>query len=361
MKSTILAVVVVLAAVAAGALLWADRQDTEAELAEPVPAVRSGQPTKVAVQDSFSGTLTVQTGRSVQVKAPSWNGLITAVHLAPGDTLGDGTDVVSIDGIVRRAAVTEFPFHRALTSNDRGADVEQLHELLVRWGHLAEMPSSPDRFRYRTTVAVRSLAAELGGDSRTRFFDPSWLIWLPSGEEFVIARLGLAVGEAAPGLAATIIESDFGIVGYSLESEGTSARLDGSWLLVVLDDGIRGHELTAQDGVITDDALTGLLEAADGAETIDLGAEGSYSFTIDGDSTVDREVLSVPATSLRGSIDGTTLCVFVRNGDAEPWTALAVTPEDAPGASVVIAGMPELADREVLFNPAAVLEDPYCP
>jgi len=363
MRVRILVGMLVLAALAAGAWLWSDRAEIEAEFAEPALAVRAGRPTAVPQSESASGTIRAESGTPTVVKAPSWNGLVTAVHVAAGDTVSDGTPVVSLDGIVRKLAVTEAPFHRFLTANDSGDDVVALHDLLHRWGHLAEIPSRPGLFQSRTRTAVRSLAAEIGADSRTRSFDPAWLVWAPDAAELAVATVSLEVGAAAPQHSEIILESTFGITAYSLETEknGRPFPLEGSWLLQVNVEGLASIEMTATDNQISEQDLAELLSTAAQAGAIELEPQGRYSFTFSGESTGRREVLSVPATSLRASADAATLCVFVRSSTDEPWSAVVVQPEEFPGSNIAIADMPELAEQEVLFNPSEVLEDPYCP
>ncbi len=363
MRSRVLVALIFACAGGAFAYLWGERSGTEAVLVEPPPVVRAGRPTTVQMTETFSGRLSVETGDRVIVNAPGWSGLVTSVEAKSGDTVSDGSEIATVDGVARRLAVTGSPFFRPLTRGDEGDDVEQLQELLVRWGYLEQLPDNPSRFHWRSTRAVRRFGQDAGVDPATGIFDPGWVLWAPVSDEIAIVTSLLRAGEIVPAPGMVVLESTSVIAGYSLESktDGAPVDLEGEWEIKIGVESLRGIEMLSEDNVIGSDALEELLQAAESSEEIELAPGEVYGFTVSAESVWVREVLSIPVTSLRPSVDGSTLCVFVRDSENDTWNATLVSPVESPGPNVIINDAPELAEREVLFNPSAVLEDPFCP
>ncbi len=288
---------------------------------------------------------------------------MTSVEAKPGDTISDGSEIATVDGVTRRLAVTDAPFYRSLTRGDKGDDVEQLQELLVRWGYLEQLPCDPSRFDWRSTAAVRRLGQEAGVDPVTGTFDPGWVLWASTADEITVAISLLRAGEPAPTLGMTVLESASVVTGYSLEAgtDDAPVHLEGKWEIKIDVESLQGIEMLSEDNVIDPAALAELLQTAELNEEIELAPGEVYDFTVSAESLWVREVLSIPVTSLRTSIDGSTLCVFVRDSESEPWTATLVSPAASPGSNVIIDDNQELVEREVLFNPSEVLEEPFCP
>ncbi len=344
------------------AYLWVDRSAAEREIVQQVPAIRAGQPTLVMTHETFSGVLRVETGKSVELKSPEWTGLVTSVEAHPDDIVGDGSEIATVDGVSRRIAVTELPFYRSLAQGDEGDDVGQLQQLLLRWGHLDQIPSNPSRFDRHVAEAVGLLAGALGADPATRMFDRNWVVWSPSFDRITIAKSHLRVGEAAPGVGVLIIESTPEIVDYTIEADrGEEAvHLANEWTIQITEEGLRGMEFPADDTAIEKAHLAALIQEAALGDELVLMPDSEYNFTVSAESVWLQEQLSIPVTSLRTSVDGENVCIFVRDSERTPWTAAAVVPLDSPGPNILIDPVPDVANREVLFNPSEALEDPYC-
>ena len=147
------------------------------------------------------------------VLAPSWTGLVGAVLTPTGTAVNNGTPVVVIDGITRRAAITTAPFYRSLTVGSTGADVADLNAFLRSMTFDASDSAS---FTRQTLAAVRSFAASIGvPDSRKVLaFSPGWVVFIASAG--VISNSHLRVSAPAPAPGDTIFTLAPALVGAAL-------------------------------------------------------------------------------------------------------------------------------------------------
>lgn len=127
--------------------------------------------------------------------APGWTGIVQEVLVGSGGEIADGSAIARIDGVVRKAATTPFPFNRALSSDDTGADVSMLNTFLSAHGYHA---TGGERFGWDTLMGVRAYANDIGvpGSDTVTAFDPSWVVFLPSPG--TVHKIDLTIGAPAP-------------------------------------------------------------------------------------------------------------------------------------------------------------------
>lgn len=160
--------------------------------ATPEPIVVLAEVAEVADERVAVASLTW--GEATILVAPAWQGLVTDVHLAPGDHVTTGTPVVSVDGVRRIAAHTPRPFWRTLDVGDRGEDVRHAQQLLWTLGFLSG--SISDAYTEAAARAVARWARSLGDEAPDGSFNPAYVVWLP------VPSLEIAAIEIQPGLPA---------------------------------------------------------------------------------------------------------------------------------------------------------------
>lgn len=159
------------------------------------------------------------------LRAPSWSGLVQSVNLAPGAETKDGTSVVVVDGIERRAFHTTAPLYRPLNVGDTGPDVSDVKRILSAYGS----QSDGDRFDYAALRATRAYAESAGvKDARAvSSFDPAWIIYLESDTPLLLASVDLEVGTAAPAMGSEIASGVVALAKARLTQPGeSSAEVD---------------------------------------------------------------------------------------------------------------------------------------
>lgn len=125
--------------------------------------------------------------------APAWSGVVQTIGFKPGQQLVSGATVAKIGGIERIAFTSPEPFIRALSVDDKGADVVQLNQLLASRG----FDHGPDDyFNWETRIGVMQLAKSLGAGKNITAFDPAWVVYLASPVS--IEKIDLVVGAPAP-------------------------------------------------------------------------------------------------------------------------------------------------------------------
>lgn len=164
-------------------------------------------PSWVPVRSSDSATtepvdIALQWQPPAKVYAPAWNGLVQSVQTTPGQVLSDGTPVVTIDGVVRRAAITPAPLYRSIAVGMRGTDVEWLNEFLGRMGYAH---GSTQVATGATVQGAKQYATAVGAQFQGSF-DVSWLIFVPSSG-FTVQTVALTPGTPAPATGSVIMES----------------------------------------------------------------------------------------------------------------------------------------------------------
>lgn len=364
MAVTVGAVIVGLTAL--GWLLWSYRQATEFTITESEPQPSFGLPTRLETVSELPATVKVTLSEGLTITAPlNWDGLITELHLAPGDLLVDRQSFGAVDGISRWLAVTDHPFYRSLARGDRGRDVEQLQLLLNRWGYLADLPSDPTVVSWQTIRAIGRLSTDLGSP-RARVFDPAWLIWLPSNAPSSrVGQVKVTVGAPAPPTGAVLLQAEPTVLPdrHITVREAQGLDPDINWIFAVTGNDGTTRELSIVDGDIPDEELyEALLHATpEGDSTPDTAGLRTVTLSGRAISATPTLQLLVPATSIRPSPDGTKACVFTRQPGTSDWLPQPVKVHSAPGSAVALPFSPSLARREILHNPTQILRSPLCP
>jgi hypothetical protein len=109
---------------------------------------------------------------------------------------------VTIDGVVRKAAVTPAPLYRSITVGMRGADIEWLNGFL---GKLGFAHGSSQTANAATALGTRQYAASVRAQYHAAF-DVSWLVFVPTSG-FTVQSVALTPGTPAPGAGTVILES----------------------------------------------------------------------------------------------------------------------------------------------------------
>lgn len=278
--------------------------------------------------------------------APRWEGLVTDVHLEPGDVVTTGRSVVSIDGVGRIAATTPRPFWRVLRVGDRGPDVAAAEQLLAD----LRFHNGPIDDIYDPAVARAAArwAASLGQRSPDGSFDPSLVVWLPLPSLTVVA-VDIASGLPAPPPGTVIARGP--------KLLGGAVLLDANDRPIVLDDPSawefvydgRGYALTeGRPTSLRPDLLANLAD--------DL-AEDTTS--IEGVLRRVEPVVSilVPASAVMVNAGG-DFCVWVPTRDGFAARRVEVG-QGTVNRAQILSGL--AAGEPVLANPGTSLVAPACP
>lgn len=296
----------------------------EAVVVESVVRVDSGRK---------GGSMNLWWSEAAVVRSPMWSGVVTEVLVAPGDVLESGSLVVEVDGVDRVALASPKPFWRFLGEGSSGSDVEWLEELLSEQGLFDGIPD--EKFNSVTARAVELFASSLGLDGKTRVFDPSWVVWMPS-EGFEVASVEATVGAVAPAFDSVLLAGPVEISGAEfVDYQGAAVEIPGEWVFLFDD----ASPLSLVDGALTEESRFTLEDlVVPGVEAVNGWIERA----------VPVESLAVPSTALVSDVDG-SLCVHVEAGSGyEP--RQVVLSGGAVSESYVGSGLE--AGVPVLANPA---------
>lgn len=319
--------------------------DVDSLSAGGAPVLSAPTARQVTGSQPVSLTLTWDEGR--ELISPGWNGVVTAVDVAPGDALVSGQQVAVIDGVARLAFASTVPFHRPLKSGDEGPDVAAVHELLLALGEIDALPGTPAFYSFATSQAVRALETRLGIAPTTGVFDSAWVAWLPA-PELVIGAVNLAVAAPASSPGSPFAAEAARITGVLVQPANASAPLaveHGVPFVLRVGD----LELPISEGGVLAESDYATLAGA--VEPLAEQASGVVM------RETPLDALAVPSTAIvTGPAGG--LCAWVAQGTA--YEARPVTVGDSrSGVTNIVTGLQPT--DEVLANPAEVLEAPACP
>jgi hypothetical protein len=281
-----------------------------------------------------------------EVAAGPARGTITAVGVAPGDTLVDGAVLFQVDGIDRFGFASSIPFYRPISAGTEGPDVVELHRLLALEDIIDDLPADPAIATFATGQAISRFAGSLGA-ARTTTFDPGWVVFLPS-PDLIAASVSLKIGRPAPSQGAVIITTPGTVTSARLAS-GNQEPLNfapGVEYIAIVD----GKEFTV-DTATQSIAATELARLRAPGET---ERDGIPALT---KRKTPLQTLAVPSSSVMTN-DAGTLCVWRLEDKA--YRAVTVTIAGARGGVTNVASGISPQDL-VLANPAQVLEAPQCP
>lgn len=195
-------VVLLLGALAVGSLILGLDSSATSPLVEDQPETEiTVTPQSTETVDPQPVRLALSWSPESGLLWPTATGTVTAVHVAPGDTISNGTVVAAIDRVGVIALATPTPPHRDLKPGDSGEDVVQLANALVEFGFLSADDVS-DRYNSNISKAMRQLNFIRAVDSNR--FSVSHVIWLP--EPMVLGSIDLARGAPAPDVASTALK-----------------------------------------------------------------------------------------------------------------------------------------------------------
>ncbi len=281
-----------------------------------------------------------------QIAAGAARGTVTSVSAKAGAPLADGAVLFQIDGVDRVGFASSIPFYRPISAGTEGADVAELHRLLVLKGAVATMPANPRLATFATGQAIGDFAERIGA-ARTTTFDPGWVVWLPE-PNLVVEATTLKVGQPAAAQGSVIITTPGRV---------TSARLASA----------NQEPLTFAAGVayvaIVDGQEFGIDSATQSIAAADLPRLRSPKESErDGIPATTRrktplQALAVPSSAVMTNEQG-ALCLWIAEG--KEYRPATVTLAGArAGVTNIASGLEP--SQQVLSNPAQVLDEPQCP
>ena len=303
-------------------------------------------PTPRTVTDERQLRIVAQAIPGPEVAAGAARGTVTSVTAKAGDALADGGVLFQVDGVDRVGFASAIPFYRPIVPGDEGADVAELHRLLVIRGVLEEPPGEPSVASFATGQVVADFSESIGAE-RTTTFDPAWVVFLPEAD-LVVESITLKVGQQAPAQGTVIITTPGRVTSARLVS-GNQEPLNfapGVEYIAVVDGEELGIDTATQS--ITEADLPRLRSPQE------TERDGIPALTR---RKVPLQALAVPSSSVMTNETG-TLCLWLPEGDG--YRAVTVTVAGARGGVTNIASGLE-ASQQVLSNPAQVLDEPQCP
>lgn len=309
------------------------------------------QPRSVTYDDQRLALAEAQWSPGTAVLAPPWRGtLVTEIHAEPGTWVGDGSVVLSIDGVDRVAHVLEQPFWRQLSRGMSGPDVAALESLLQDLGFL-DARYSDDYFGSTTVAAVREWGLSLGVPDGRGVFDPGWVIRLTS-PLVLIEDIHVSVGSAPPAPGTPLIVGPSQLIGFTLLDERREAIALSS-----ADDWV--FQAGSVSVPVVGEGLSQGLRMPE-ARTLLQYTSLAGGALVEGRLRLADPILLllVPPTAISTDANGSALCIWVEvPGGFQSQTVEVVTAQS--GQVGVISGLS--AEMGVLANPGEFLGDQQCP
>lgn len=330
---------------AGGWLAWGMRAQLAALDPAPTPVVAEVADASVdhAAKATLSGALVTQ---------PSllWNaavGTVTAVRVAPGDTVVPGSAIADIDGLTIRAYFAETALHRTIAREDKGADVAVAQEVLNAVLPGTNLPLS-GKFGPATENAVKSYERKLGIAEPTGVLNPAWFVLLPD-DEFTVGDVALRLGQPAPGAGEAALSGAQEVteVTVSTESDGPDGKYRFVYQGKDFDVARTGDEWRLADEAAASELLNNLSAAPEDGL---LQVEGRIALA----TPVQGQ--AVPPAALVLDQQGRT-CVLL----AEGFRAVTVEPlgSAVDGAALIRSDL-EVGEG-VLVNPLQMVPGTPCP
>lgn len=339
----LLAAIVLLPLLAAGGLAFRD-DDLEETARSATPVLTS--PTPRIVTDERQLRIVAAAIPGPEIAAGVARGTITSVSVAPGDALGDGAVLFQVDGIDRVGFASSIPFFRPISSGTEGADVVELHRLLVLLGLLDSPPAHAGLANFATGQAIADFAESIGAP-RTTTFDPGWAVFLPV-PDLVAATVALKVGQQAPTQGQVIITTPGTVTSARLASgnqEPLNFAPDVEYVAII--DGEEFGIDTATQSIVEADLPR--LRAPKETERDGIPALTRRKTPL--------QALAVPSSAVMTNEHG-TLCIWLAEDKTYRPSTVAIAGARG-GVTNVASGLE--ASQRVLANPAQVLDNPQCP
>jgi peptidoglycan hydrolase-like protein with peptidoglycan-binding domain len=280
-------------------------------------------------------------------------GLVTAVEVAVGELVEDGTLLYRVDGRGVWAHTSGSPLWRSLSEGSRGTDVRVVQEFIAQALGVDVRVDGVFDGQFRALVRQWQ---EMVGLTVDGVFDHTRIAWLPA--ELVVAEVKLHAAEPVPGTGAVVVMGQSSLGGVDLEGfAAVSGRADYHFIR-------QGQSFDLSwDGrrwTVADPAAVFELFAAESQESarVDgrVGVVGRVEFAD------PVEVAAVPASALVSSASRPDAgCLWLGDGSQawEPPTSVGVLGQTLSGAVLVDAV--EAVGRQVLLEPQVHVGDPDCP
>lgn len=273
-------------------------------------------------------------------------GLVTAVHVAPGDVVGQGSPLFDVDGHPFRVAVTAAPWPQALTAKSGRTSIAELNAFLAASGFPA---GDGGVWGTSTGRGVQQYAAAMGIEGKVTQFEPSWVVWAPS--ELSVGAVEVSTGFGAPADGDKVLVAAARIGSATIES---SSALDPAAFVVDVSGttlALASGQTVAQESLV---ALEGVVP--EGEERVDAVAR----------LREPREVLTVPPSAVVTDQSGATCLLAVATagrgvevgGKAfEPFPADVIG--GVPGVTYVTV-VPGAPSGAILSNPSDFPSAVHC-
>lgn len=254
------------------------------------------------------------------------DGLVTALHVAAGDEIPQGRDLVSLDGVRLRAHLGAQPFYRELGEGATGSDVAELSAFLAATGHANTLGKNAT-FSPSMTKAVKAYQKAVGAPE-TGVFSPGLTVYVPAG----VARAQQVDATVGARLAAgdTLLAGPDRPTSLTVEKSGEAQLrvlgLPGPFLVHLRETQLPLTTLTPELPEI-ESLYTALVG---GGATVTAADDEAQRVTVSGVRLSIAEaqtVGTVPAGAVHASPSG-TLCLFVLSTESSP--------EGSPPAAVVL-------------------------
>lgn len=334
--------------VGVGVFSWVQAQDPE-ELA-PKPTAILQKPTTITDNGTVNATITATYKQGMNVLAPSWQGTVTGVAIAPGDTVATGAELLRVDGVARLAAASAAPFYRSLTVNDKGEDVRNLESALQTLGYFKRTPNTV--FDDATRVAVIALEKRIGIAEPSGVFDPGWLVWLPA-EQLTVGTVNIEVNQQAPAAGETVFASASSLDTISTSTAGGAFAFSGMYVLSQ-----NGQDVaTVSRAEDVNQDLLGRL-TADSSSNADAK---QYQVSLRYEQPV--QALSVPSAAILTDKGGGNTCVYGKYSSKDAnYRSVPVTVTSGTLGRTHVRYTDDLADFYVLADPLTIMgEGAQCP
>lgn len=328
------------------------------------PEALYSTPTRVVSDDQQAATITLDFAPGESLLSTGRPGIVTESLLVDGAVFHPGGEVLRVDGAIIRGIAGEAPLHRNLSFDMHGPDVRQMQTFLAELGFL-DASYVDGAFGKATYAAVCGYEQSIGVEP-TGTFRTDYVVWLPE-TPFVVASSSILIGAPAPPLGTILASAQATVRGAALKnSSGANLNLDAPYE-VLADGEVIG--IVGADGLVPADVteLATVLErvgSANGSPDTDtLGSEQSSgrpanaALAVTIRREVPREATAVPTSAVMAGDNGSTFCVWVRDGVGHMPVAVTIV-----GGTMGVTELEDLPQHDdVLVNPARVMGDPSCP
>jgi len=190
-----------------------------------------------AFDDAHTAAAIPELSRAQTLGLSGPGGMVTASSCTPGIVVETGDHLLSIDGEVRIALVTEVPLWRDLAIGSEGTDVAALQQALIDQGH--DLNASGE-YDWATVAAVEAMQESAAVDD-TGEIALDQVQWVPAGIGAVTScevGVGVAVAQGSPVLKAggTLVALSFPASSNELPDRSYSA-VAGDLVVPIGDDG----------------------------------------------------------------------------------------------------------------------------